>query len=107
MKKRKKKNKNSWTSAYQYDVGTREGFKIEMTRSLTLSSPTIQFSTILCRFQCSHMLRFIKPKINKKESQKKKNAKEKLASGGEDETKKKSKDAWVSHLKVSHMLGFT
>ena len=67
-KKKRKKNKNSLTSTYQYHVGTREGFKIEMTRSLTLSTPTIQFSTILCHFQRSHMLGFIKLKISTKES---------------------------------------
>ena len=55
-KKRGKKNKDSLTSTYQYDVGTREGFKIEMTCSLTLSTPTIQFSTILCHFERNHML---------------------------------------------------
>ena len=68
LKTMKKKKKNSLTTGYQYHVGTREGFKIEMICSLTLSTPTIQFSTILCHFQCSHMLGFIKLKISTKES---------------------------------------
>ena len=61
------------TTGYQYHVGTEEGFKIEMTCSLTLSTPTIQFSTILCHFQYSHMLGFIKLKINTKKKKKKQN----------------------------------
>ena len=75
-KKEKKKDKNSLTTGYQYHVGTRKGFKIEMICSLTLSTPTIQFSTVLFHFQCSHMLRFIKLKISTKESQNKKSKRE-------------------------------
>ena len=79
-----------------------------MTCSLALSTPTIQCSTILCHFQCNHMLGFIKLKISTKESQKKKKkkeAKEKLASGGEDETKKKSKMLALVIWKLVTCLG--
>ena len=43
MNLRNNEKKKEMTTRYQYHVGTREGFKIEMTCSLTLLTPTIHF----------------------------------------------------------------
>jgi len=58
----KKKKKGQEFVDNMTSLSRGEGFKTEMTYGFTLSTPTIQFSTIFFHFQCSHDLGFIKLK---------------------------------------------
>ena len=60
MKTKKKKGQEFVDNMTSLSRG--EGFIIEMTYGLTLSTPTIQFSTIVFHFQCSCGVGFIKLK---------------------------------------------